>query len=94
MAWKNFLYQKAVAVHIGHALVHAQMCEASTSFFEKDVGLAEIWSCCTKNYLDFKRNLRWFDKFLPLYNGVSLYDHRPIDHTLELDACLTGLGGH
>ena len=42
---------------------------------------------------EFKRDLKWFDKFLPLYNWVSLYDHRPIDHTLELDACLTGLGG-
>ena len=35
---------------------------------------------------DFRRDLRWFGKFLPLYNGVSLYDHRPIDFTLELDA--------
>ena len=42
---------------------------------------------------DFKRDLRWFSKFLPLYNGVSLYDHRPTDMTLELDVCLTGLGG-
>ena len=42
---------------------------------------------------DFKRDLKWFAKFLPLYNGVSLYDHRPIDVSLELDACLTGLGG-
>ena len=42
---------------------------------------------------DFKRDLRWFAKFLPQYNGVSLYDHKPIDLTLELDACLTGLGG-
>ena len=42
---------------------------------------------------DCKRDLRWFSKFLLLYNGVSLYDHRPIDVTLELDACLTGLGG-
>ena len=42
---------------------------------------------------DFKRDLSWFGKFLPMYNGVSLYDHRPIDFTLELDACLTGLGG-
>ena len=41
---------------------------------------------------DFKRDLRWFAKFLPVYNGVSLYDHRPIDVSLELDACLTGLG--
>ena len=42
---------------------------------------------------DFKCDIRWFAKFLPQYNGVSLYDHRPIDLTLELDACLTGLGG-
>ena len=42
---------------------------------------------------DFRRDLRWFGKFLPLYNGISLYDHRPVDFTLELDACLTGLGG-
>ena len=41
----------------------------------------------------FRHDLRWFGKFLPLYNGVSLYDHRPVDFTLELDACLTGLGG-
>ena len=32
-------------------------------------------------------------RFLLMYNGVSLYDLRPIDVTLELDACLTGLGG-
>ena len=29
-----------------------------------------------------------------MYNGVSLYDHKPIGLTLELDACLTGFGGH
>ena len=42
---------------------------------------------------DFKHDLRWFAKFLPHYNGVSLYDHRPIDVTFELDTCLTGLVG-
>ena len=42
---------------------------------------------------DFKRDLRWFAKFLPRYNGVSLYDHKSVDLTLELDACLTGFGG-
>ena len=42
---------------------------------------------------EFKRDLRWFAKFLPTYNGVSLYDHRKVDTTLELDACLTGFGG-
>ena len=43
---------------------------------------------------DFKRDLRWFAKFLPQYNGMSLYDHKPVDVMLELDACLTGFGGH
>ena len=42
---------------------------------------------------DFIRDLRWFSKFLETYNGVSLYHHRPVDYTVELDACLTGLGG-
>ena len=26
------------------------------------------------------------------YNGTSLYDHKKVDATLELDACLTGFG--
>ena len=42
---------------------------------------------------DFKRDLAWFAKFLPLYNGINLHDHKPIQDTLELDACLAGLGG-
>ena len=29
-----------------------------------------------------------FRQFLPMYNGVSLYTYK------ELEACLTGLGGH
>ena len=40
----------------------------------------------------FKRDLRWFDKFLCDYNGVSMYYHKSVDHTVELDACLEGLG--
>ena len=42
---------------------------------------------------DFQRDLRWFDKFLPLYNGVSMYHHAKSQSILELDACLMGLGG-
>ena len=42
---------------------------------------------------DFKRDLGWFAKFLPTYNGISLYDHKHIDVTLEIDSCLTGFGG-
>ena len=42
---------------------------------------------------DFRRDLRWYENFLPLYNSIFLYDHGPTNFILELDACLTGLGG-
>ena len=29
---------------------------------------------------EVKHDLNWFEKFLPLYNGVSLYDHKPVDY--------------
>ena len=35
---------------------------------------------------EFMRDLRWFSKFLGTYTGVSIYNHRPVDHTIELDA--------
>ena len=41
----------------------------------------------------FKRDLHWFENFLPEFNGVSMYGHRTPHHTFELDACLTALGG-
>ena len=40
---------------------------------------------------DFKRDIRWFQKFLLQYNGSSFYDHKPVQAVLELDACLVGL---
>ena len=42
---------------------------------------------------DFKKDLKWFEKFLPLYNCISLYQHKNVDSVLDLDACLTGIGG-
>ena len=41
---------------------------------------------------EFMCDLRWFTEFLKIFNGVSIYNYRPIDHSVELDACLTGLG--
>ena len=42
---------------------------------------------------EFKRDLYWFQRFLQEYNGISLFTHRPCDSFIELDACLTGIGG-
>ena len=42
---------------------------------------------------DFHKDLNWFLTFLNSYNGVTIYDIRPISGQIYLDACLTGLGG-
>ena len=41
---------------------------------------------------EFMRYLRWFEKFLKIFNGVSIYNHRPSDYSVEFNTCLTGLG--
>ena len=46
--------------------------------------------------IDFKRDIYWWSRFMPIYNGVSLI---PVPHCAETgsvlvtDACLTGCGG-
>ena len=42
---------------------------------------------------EFKRDLVWFSKYLSNYNGISIFDHKNLHQKLELDACLTGMGG-
>ena len=42
--------------------------------------------------LDVQRDINWFSKFLPTFNGTTIFDHRPIAFEMELDACLQGLG--
>ena len=47
----------------------------------------------TELNLDFFQDLNWFSKFLTKFNGTAFFDHRPIKASVELDACLTGMGG-
>ena len=42
--------------------------------------------------IEFHRDLNWFKKFLPKFNGTAFFIHRPVQATIELDACLQGLG--
>ena len=77
-------------------LLYVHKCvKPACIFLNRMMELLRSAHMCKKIALtpDFKRDLRWFAKFLPQYNGTSLYDHRPVDVTLELDACLTGFGG-
>ena len=41
----------------------------------------------------FFKDLNWFNTFLNSYNGITYYDSHPVDESIFLDACLTGLGG-
>ena len=42
---------------------------------------------------EFTKDLNWFNKFLITFNSVTIFDKKPIDHQVHLDASLTGLGG-
>ena len=42
--------------------------------------------------IDFHRDLNWFKKFLKKFNGTAFFYHHPVQATIELDACLQGLG--
>ena len=42
---------------------------------------------------EFGRDLRWFQEFLPHFNGVCLYSHKCIEGVVQVDASLQGLGG-
>ena len=41
---------------------------------------------------EFRRDLIWFTKFLPEFNGVAFFNHKPMHTHVELDASLQGLG--
>ena len=41
---------------------------------------------------DYHRDLKWFLTFLVSFNGVTMYNRRPVSDTVYLDASLTGLG--
>ena len=77
-------------------LLYVHKCvKPARIFLNRMLDLLRSCHGCQKIKLtsNFKRDLRWFAKFLPTYNGISLYDHKQVDVTLELDACLTGFGG-
>ena len=42
--------------------------------------------------VNFQRDLNWFQKFLPQFNDKAFFVYHPVRVTIELDACLQGLG--
>ena len=92
---KHFCSMRQLQSLLGH-LMYIQKCVKPSRFF-----VNRMLDLLRRNYdassitldHDFKRDLRWFQSFLSQYNGTSFFDHKPIHHVVELDACLVGLGG-
>ena len=40
----------------------------------------------------FHKDLKWFQQFVPNFNGTAFFVHQNVHHEIQLDACLQGLG--
>ena len=62
--------------------------------FKQNVGSPQICSKQRKITLTnpFLQDLRWFQSFLPQFNGVAFFDHPKIHGEISLDTSLVGLG--
>ena len=94
--WKNrkFCTKRQLQSLLGHLLYIHKCVKPARFFLNRMLQLLRKYHGQARIHLnpEFHRDLRWFDRFLPLYNRVSLYDHPKTDHQVHLDACLRGLG--
>ena len=90
---KNFCTKKELQSLLG-SLLYVTKCIKYSRFF-----LNRMLSLLRENYDNnriiltesFKRDLQWFNTFLPVYNGVTYFQYTP-NRNVYLDACTTGLG--
>ena len=70
------------------------MCKGITLLSKSNVRITSSppWSRKNTYNDDFHHDLNWFLKFLPTFIGVSFVKLVPVETTIELDACLQGLG--
>ena len=92
---KITMQQKRITVTIGGTVICIQKCVKSARFFLNRI-LDTLRSHVSKDKItldiDFYRDLNWLKKFLTTFNGKAFFVHRPIQATIELNACLKGLG--
>ena len=77
------------------SLLYISKCVRSSKFFLNRL-LDVLRSMEDKKQIpittEAKRDINWFLKFIPVYNGVTFFDQKPINHSIELDASLQGMG--
>ena len=76
-------------------LLYVTKCVRTSRFFLNRLQ-DFLWSMEGKGHttltIDAKRDINWFIKFMPIFNGVVFFDQKPVKCSIELDASLTGLG--
>ena len=91
---KNTCNKKELQSFLG-SLLYISKCVKSSRFFLNrmlDILRSHFGSNEITLGLDFHRDLNWFRKFLPQFNGTAFFNHSPVHMTIELDACLVDLG--
>ena len=76
-------------------LLYVTKCVKSSGFFLNR--MLELLRAAHKHdkinlSVEFHKDLNWFRKFMPNFNGVAFFSHMNIKHEIKLDACLQGLG--
>ena len=77
------------------SLLYISKCAKSSRFFLNrmlDILRADFGSNEINLGQDFHRDLNWFRKFLPQFNGTAFFNRSPVHMTIELDACPVGFG--
>ena len=77
------------------SLLFVSKCVCSSRFFLNRL-LDVLRSMHDKHQVvlsqEAQRDINWFQKFLPTFNGITFFYDRPIAHEIELDACFQELG--
>jgi len=94
---KRMCTQKQLQSLVGH-LMFVSKCVRQSLIFVSRILLRRLKAPHHHLRLtsEFKKDLHWWLRFLPLYNGVSLIPTSPWtspDAVFSMDACLSGCGG-
>ena len=96
MLWqgKQYATKRQLQSHLGSLLYVTKCVRSSRFFLNRLLHVLRTMhdSSRVQLSLDAQRDINWFAKFLPTFNGTTIFDHRPIAFEIELDASLQGLG--
>ena len=93
---KNHCTRRDLQSLLGSLLYIAKCVRFSRNFLNRMLDLLRLSDKETTIKLtpEFLKDLAWFLKFAPQFNGTSFFNHAHIHAKIELDASLEGLGAY